>query len=512
MKDWIIMVFILLSVLLFLYTVIRSRKLQVVLKNNDILEERVSELNSELEEEKYRNEVLQERLDELKRAEEKSRKLAMTDHVTGLPNRMAFTEMMDNVLKTLRKEENVAVMHIDVDGFKKVVEILGRSYGEELLIDVTDRLKQVMDENDFLACLGGDEFLILSQNIEEMGQYEEKVKKIRNVFSYPFVLATREVFVTLCAGIAFAPKDGKTTQTVFKNLDSALFRAKSKGTDSYCYYDEEISKELMGQIEMQSQIRSGIDNEEFVIYYQPQIHLNSKEIKGFETLLRWNHPAKGLLLPAEFLTIAEKAGLTVSIGKWMFEKICSQLKQWEEEGLGQVSVSMNLSGRQFADAGLADYVRGILEQFKVNPRQITMEITEEIALEDLDRTESTIAKLKEIGIGISLDKFGTGYASINYLKCLPLDNLKIDKMFMDELLEEDGNVDILEAIISIAKAFRFHVIVQGVESEIQENFLKKAECDLVQGFLYSEPLPKENVEKLLEMIKAGGKIEDCLWF
>ena len=246
MNDWMIIASVLLCTLLFLYTVIKGRKLHILLKKNVYLEERVEELNSELEEERNQRGMLQERLEELKKAEEKSRKLAMTDHVTGLPNRMAFTEMLDNVWKTLRKEENIAVMHIDVDDFKKVVEILGRSYGEELLIDVTDRLKQVMDENDFLACLGGDEFLVLSQNIEDMGEYEEKVKKIRNVFSYPFVLATREVFVTVCIGVAFAPKDGKTTQTILKNLDSALFRAKSKGRNAYYYYDEEISKELMG--------------------------------------------------------------------------------------------------------------------------------------------------------------------------------------------------------------------------------------------------------------------------
>ncbi len=512
MNSWIVMVPILLCLLLVLYSIGRNKKLRSLSKNTMYLEETIEELRSELEEKESQTEVLQERLEELRKSEEKSRKLATTDHVTGLPNKMAFTEMLDGVLKTLRKEENIAVMHIDVDDFKKIVEILGRSYGEELLIDVTDRLKQAMDENDYLACLGGDEFLVLSQNIEDMGEYEEKVKKIRNVFSFPFVLATREIFITVCIGIAFAPKDGKTTQTILKNLDSALFHAKSKGRNSYCYYDEEISKELMGQIELQSQIRSGMDNGEFVIYYQPQIALQKKEIKSFEALLRWNHPAKGLLLPSEFVPTAEKAGLMVSIGKWMFTEICNQLKEWEADGLGQIKISMNLSGRQFADAGLIGYIVEILEETKVNPNQIILEITEDVALENLEQTILTVSRLKELGIQFSLDNFGTGYSSVNYLKQLPVDNLKIDKSFLDEICEENTNEEVLEAMIAIAKAFRFHVIAQGVESGNQERFLKRMDCDLVQGFLYSEPVSKEHVEKLLEIIKNGGKLEDAIWF
>ena len=510
-NSWMIMIPLLLSIILVLYSLGNNRKLRKISRDNIHLEEKLTELTYELEEKKSQSEALQERFEELRKSEEKSRKLATTDHVTGLPNRMAFTEMMDGVLKTLRKDENIAVMHIDVDGFKNVVEILGRAYGEELLIDVTDRLKQVMDENDYLACLGGDEFLVLSQNIADMGEYEEKVKKIRNVFTYPFVLATRELFVTVCIGIAFAPKDGKTTQTIMKNLDSALFRAKSNGKNSYYYYDEEINKELMGKIELQSQIRSGMDNGEFVIYYQPQIRLGDKQIKSFEALLRWNHPTKGILLPEEFVTTAEQAGLMVSIGKWMFSEICKQLKYWENEGYGQVEISMNLSERQFMDANLMKYVLETLEEAKVSPKQITMEITEDVALVDLEQTIEIMNRMKELGIRFSLDNFGTGYSSLNYLKRLPVDSLKMDKMFLDEIEEENGNEDVLQAMLSIAKAFQFDVIAQGVESSNQESFLKRTNCDLVQGFLYSEPVSKEVAEKLLEIMKNGGKLEDAIW-
>lgn len=512
MKDyWLIGIcFFIMAGLLF-YGIRKKRQLSVSEKKKLCLEEQTAVLERELEEEKQQIKVLSEKMEDLKKQEEKSRKLAMTDHVTGLPNRMAFTEVLDGVLKTLRKDENVAVLHIDVDNFKKITETMGRSYGDELLIDVTDRIRQVMDDNDFFACLGGDEFWVLSQNIMEMGEYEEKVKKIRQVFSYPFVLAAREIFVTVSIGIAFAPKDGKTTQTIFKNLDSALFQAKSRGKNNYCYYEEEMNKNLMGQIELQAQIRSGIANGEFAVYYQPQVDLRDGKVSSFEALLRWNHPARGVLLPAEFLPTAEAAGLMVSIGKWMLSEICEQVKSWEKEGLGKVSVSMNLTGRQFEDSGLFAYVSELLENTGLDSGQLIMEVTEEIILEDLEQSIETMRRLKELGVGFSLDHFGTGYSSIKYLKQIPADQLKIDKLFLDQILEDEENGELLKAMIALAKAFHFRVIAQGVENETQESFLKHTECNIVQGFLYSEPMQPKAAGKLLRVMKNGGRIEDAIW-
>lgn len=512
MYYWIIGILFLICIFLFISNGKRKKTIDTIRKEKSELEHQLTDLKIDLENEKNHTEAIKERCEELKKLKEKSRKQATTDHVTGLPNRVAFTEIMDGVLKTLRKDEIVAVMHIDVDNFKGVAETLGRSYGDELLIDVTDRLKQVMDDNDFLSCLGGDEFLVISQNITTMGEYEEKIKKVRNVFSYPFVLAAREVFVTVSIGIVFVPKDGKTTQTILKNLDSALFQAKSAGRNNYCYYDGAINKDLMSQIEMQAQLRSGIENKEFMVYYQPQVDLKTNEIKSFEALIRWNHPARGVLLPAEFVPTAEATGLMVSIGKWLMHQVCLQLKAWETEGMGQIKVSINLSGRQFADPELLRYVAGLLEETKVSPWQITMEITEDVALEDLEYTISTMEKLKELGIGFSLDRFGTGYSSVNYLKRLPIDNLKIDKTFLDDILEEESNEEILEAMICLAKAFHFNVIAQGVESGNQETFLKKTDCNVVQGFLYSEPMQPDMAGRLLKVVKEGGKIEDAVWF
>ncbi len=475
------------------------------------LEQEIKNLRADLEEEKKKSQSVKEWCEELKKSEEKNRKLAMTDHITGLPNRKAFKEIMDGVLKTLRKEETIAVMYVDIDNFKKINETLGRSYGDELLIDAADRIKQVTDENDFFACFGGDEFLILTQNINDIGEYEEKVKKIRNVFSYPFVLATKEIFVSVSIGIVFAPRDGKTTQTILRNLDYALFQAKNSGKNSYSYYDEAINKELMGQIELQAQIRSAIESEEFEIYYQPQVNLENGNLNSFEAMLRWKHPTKGILLSSEFIETAEASGLIVTIGRWAMEHICYQLKKWETKGLGQIKIFIRLSGREFRDETLFDYIEETLEKTKVNVSQLIIGITEDIALENIEDTIKVIEKLKNIGIDCVLDKFGTGYSSINYLKQIPVTSLIIDESFLSKLLEGEQEKDMVKAIILLSKACGLSIAAKGVESVEQEIFLKEAGCNIVQGFLYGEPMKLSDTENLIKFLADGGTMEDALW-
>ena len=499
------------AMLLFVVNQKRKHTIRKIKKQNEELEKKVSDLDFALEEEKKNVESVKEYCEELKKQEEKNRKLMMTDYVTGLPNRIAFTEILNGVLRTLRKDEIVAVMYIDVNNFKEVNETLGRSYGDELLIDVADRIKQVTNEDDFFACFGGDEFFILTQNIADVGEYEEKVKKICNVFSYPFILAARELFITISIGIVFAPRDGKTTQTLLKNVDYALFQAKAGGKNNYSYYDETINKELMEQIEVQAQLRNAIESKQFLVYYQPQVDLKNNKIDSFEALLRWNYPGRGILLPDKFMHIAETTGLIVPIGKWMLEEVCLQLKKWEAEGMGKVKVTINMSGRQFKDSKLSTYVAEILEQNEVSPSQIGIEITEDIALEDLDYTIEVMEHLREIGVGCSLDRFGTAYSSVNYLKRIPVERLKIDKNFLTDISEKKEE-DIIRALILLIKAIGLNVVALGVESVEQEMLLKDAGCNNVQGFLYGEPMQAELAGRLLQVIKEGGRIEDAFWF
>jgi len=489
----IVAVVLLLLLLVFLILRLKKRKHAELLVNQaeQSLKESYQKLEQAYTLELKSMKELTFKYEELNKNRDNMKKLAYTDYLTELPNRVAFTEMLDNVVKTIRNEEVVAMMDIDLDNFKNINDSLGHSYGDELLIDVTYRLKQAMDENDYLARIGGDEFMLLTQNIVDTSTYEEKIKKVKNVFSYPFVLSTKEYFVTVSIGITFAPKDGKTTQNLIKNADSAMYVAKANGKNTYCYFDHSFNLKLMEKIETQSELRRAIEREEFVLFYQAQMNLETDSIVGFEALIRWEHPEKGLVQPLEFIYIAEETGLIVPIGKWVLLTACKQLKQWEDEGYTSISMAVNLSVRQFKDRDFVQMVYDAIEETGANPNKLELEITESIALEDIEYTISTIKELQKIGISFSLDDFGTGYSSMNYLKRLPVNNLKIDKSFLDTVMEDLCDQKIVQTIISLAQNLDLSVVAEGVEKSEQEFFLKNINCDKAQGFLYSKPVPKE---------------------
>lgn len=468
------------------------------------LEENFIELEAAYEAVTSTQKELSAKYEELKISEKKNKKLAYTDHLTELPNRNAFTDKLQNIMGTLRKEEVIAIMFIDLDNFKNINDTLGHSYGDELLIDVSHRIKQVLDENDFLARFGGDEFIILTQNIEDIGEYEEKLKRIQTVFSYPFVLASKEFFVTISVGVTLAPKDGKTTQSLIKNVDSAMYVAKARGKNTYYYYEESINKKLMDRIEMQSELRNAIKKNEFLIYYQAQIDLGTNQIGGFEALIRWDHPTRGLLLPYEFISLAEETGLIVPIGKWVLFEACQKLKEWQDKGYNKITMAVNLSARQFRDADIVEMIKQIIEETKIDPHMLELEITESIALDNIEYSINTIERLREIGISFSLDDFGTGYSSMNYLKLLPVSNLKIDKSFLDTIMDNQSDQKIVSMIIALAQTLDLIVIAEGVEETEQADFLRKANCDKAQGYLYSKPISEADAQHMLVSIFEEG--------
>lgn len=480
---------------------IRQEKLLVEQENK-----RINEEYKKLEEAyEVSNESMKEltaRCDELHRKRDNMKKLAYTDHLTQLPNRIAFTEMLDSIMLTLRNEEVIGIMDIDLDNFKNINDTLGHSYGDELLIDVTYRLKQILDENDYLARIGGDEFIILTQNLQGMESFDDKIKKVKNVFSYPFTLTTKEYFVTVSIGVAFAPKDGKVSQTIIKNVDSAMYAAKGNGKNTHSYFDPSINQRLTDKIETQSELRKAIDREEFVLYYQAQINLLTKQTMGYEALIRWNHPTKGLIFPDEFISLAEETGLIVPIGKWVLRTACLQLKRWNDDGYTDITMSVNISSRQFKDRDFVKLVEDVIEATGINPNCLELEITETIALDDIDYTIDIIRELGNIGVKFSLDDFGIGYSSMSYLKRLPVSNIKIDKSFLQTVLEDQSDQKIIQTIITLAQHLNLNVIAEGVEKFEQEEFLKESNCYKAQGYLYSKPVPKEVAQLLLEDKKS----------
>lgn len=492
----IVIIIVLIVIFLYIRKCIKAERR--IKREKEQLEREYSELEKAFQQVNYAQKELSKKYEELKKTEERNKKVAFEDNLTTLPNRVAFTEQLDNTMLTLRKEETIAVMYIDLDNFKNINDSLGHSYGDELLMDVTERIKQALDSNDYLARFGGDEFVILSQNIEDIGLYEEKIKRIQKVFTFPFSLAMREFFITTSIGVAFAPKDGKTTQTIIKNVDLAMYAAKGMGRNTYCFYDEVLNQKLMDKIELQSELRTAIEKEEFLVYYQAQIDLQTNKIVGFEALIRWNHPEKGLILPDKFIPIAEETGLIIPIGEYVLRKACKQLKCWEEEGYKNIHMAVNLSARQFRDVELVQTIEKIIAETGILPSSLELEITETIALDDIAYSIETIKQLKEIGIQFSLDDFGVGYSSMNYLKYLPINNLKIDKSFLDSVMESKSDQTIVSTIITLAQTLNLSVIAEGVEYDAQELFLKRSHCNRAQGYLYSRPIPENEVMPLLK--------------
>jgi polar amino acid transport system substrate-binding protein len=494
-----IFVALVIIILLFVIFLILNKKTKTAKKirqEHDKLDIVFKELETSYDNALQEKKQLSVKYDDLKRSKEKVNKLAYTDYLTELPNRIAFTEMLDSVMLTLRNEEVIALMDVDIDNFKNINDTLGHSYGDELLIDVTHRLKQAIGPDDYLARVGGDEFTILSQNITDIGEYEAKLKKIQKVFDYPFVLSMKEYFITVSIGVTMSPKDGKTTQVLVKNADSAMYAAKEMGKNTFVYFNNSINEKLMEKIQTQSELRRAIEKGEFTVFYQPQVSLEDDKIVGFEALIRWNHPEKGIVSPGDFISLAEETGLIVPIGAWVLREACNQLKDWQDQGYSFV-VAVNISVRQFKDLDFVHMVKSIIRESGINAKFLELEITESIALQDIDYTITIIERLKDLGVVFSLDDFGTGYSSMSYLKKLPVSNLKIDKSFLDTVLDSKSDQSIVKTIINLAQTLDLSVIAEGVEKSEQGLFLKEAKCDKAQGYLYSKPLSKDDVEKLL---------------
>ena len=439
-----------------------------------------------------------------KRAEERIEHQAYHDELTGLPNRALFKDRLTVALSQARRTKtHVAVMFLDLDQFKFVNDTMGHSAGDQLLWGVAERLDGAIRQEDTVARLGGDEFTLLLTGLTNAQDAEIIAQKLLKIIAEPFILEGHDFYVTTSIGIALFPNDGEDAETLLKNSDNAMYRAKEDGRNTYHLCTPEMNRRAVERLGLQKSLRRAFDREEFLVYYQPIVNLRTSELVAMEALVRWEHPEKGLIDAGEFIGTAEETRLLISIGEWVLLTACAQARSWEQQGLPPLTIAVNLSARQFEQKDLARTVERVLARHSVDPRRVALEINETTAMNNVDLTTETLGELKRMGLFLWLDNLGTGRSSLSSLKRFPLDRVKIDRTFVKVLPGDPGDRAIVSAVLAMAHALELKVIAEGVETPEQMEFLNSQSCDEAQGHLISRPLPPEEIEELLRGRKAG---------
>jgi diguanylate cyclase (GGDEF)-like protein/PAS domain S-box-containing protein len=432
--------------------------------------------------------------------EDEIRHQAVHDPLTGLPNRVLFVDRLGHALARLRRDSNaVAVLFLDLDHFKLVNDSLGHQAGDELLTSVAPRLRQILRPSDTVARFGGDEFGVLLEDIPTELEAADVAERINAAFARPFVIAGSEHFVTASVGIAIADRGNEEPDALIRDADAAMYRAKERGRARYELFDEVMRARAVGRLRVENELRRGLERDELRLHYQPLVSLRDGSTLGFEALLRWEHPERGLVPPLDFIWVAEEAGLIDSIGRWVIENACAQAVRWQgiRPDHAPPEISVNLSARQVAQRDLPEFVAGVLRVTGLQPRSLSLEITESVLLEESDTLADTLRALRGLGVRLVLDDFGTGYSSLGYLKRLQLDALKIDRSFVDGLGSSQEDTAIVHAVVGMARALSLGVVAEGVETEAQLAELRRLRCDSAQGYLFSRPLPADEAGAVL---------------
>jgi diguanylate cyclase (GGDEF)-like protein/PAS domain S-box-containing protein len=433
-----------------------------------------------------------------RQAEEQIRHLAFHDALTGLPNRLLFGDRLQMAINRARRyRHRVAILFVDIDRFKVINDSLGHTRGDRLLQDVAERLRDCVREDDTIARFGGDEFTLLLSNVARVEDAINVAGKILKALEAPFPQAGRDLFITPSIGVVLYPDDGHDLETLVKNADAAMYQAKEQGGNRYQLYKPALNAMALGLLTMENELHQALAREEMVVHFQPLQDLRSGRMHGVEALVRWRHPRKGLLLPQEFISLAEVTGLIVPLGQFVLRTACAQVKAWQRQGHPELMVSVNLSARQVQDPDLPRQVLEVLEATGLEPRFLDLEITENNALQSAAATIDTLARLKAAGVRISIDDFGIGYSSLSYLRQLPIDTLKIDQSFVRNIATVRGDSAIVTAVIVMAHALKLEVVAEGVETATQLAFLGARRCDRIQGFFFSPPVPPEDLKPLL---------------
>jgi len=438
-------------------------------------------------------------ISQIKQSEAEREHLAHFDPLTDLPNRLLFNARLDHALQRAERDGTLlTVLFIDLDRFKTVNDALGHPAGDRVLREVSRRLQLSTRAEDTLARLGGDEFVIALEGEGSPAQASAMAEKLLVALTRPYELDTQTVFVGASIGISTYPEDGRDAATLLKNADAAMHQSKEDGRDTYRFYNAAMTRSARERLALEANLRRAIEQQEFLLCYQPQIDVGGGEIIGVEALVRWDHPASGLIAPDRFIPLAEETGLIVPLGEWVLFTACTQARAWlDDAGLPPLRVAVNLSPRQFRQSNLAAHVRAVLDASGLPAELLELEITESAIMDNPDQAIATLRELKQLGITISIDDFGTGYSSLAHLKRFPIDKLKIDQSFIRDIPQDQSDMEIAATIVAMARNLRLKVLAEGVETEEQLTFLQIHGCDAYQGYLCSRPVPAPELEQWL---------------
>jgi diguanylate cyclase (GGDEF)-like protein len=458
-----------------------------------------------LKEKRQYKEQLEELLE--KRTAEVDR-LNYYDTVTQLPNRALFEDRLTQACSIAKsKGQALGVLFISLDQFKKVNDSLGHGPGDSLLREFAERLKSCISKSDTVARFGNDEFALLQTQVDDTNDVIETIGSLSQVLKFSFDLPGHELYATASVGISMFPIDGEDCHTLLKNAGAALYKAKKSGGANYQFFTADMHDLATQRLALETNLRRAIQNEEFLLYYQPRVSVDSLTITGVEALVRWQHPQLGLISPSEFIPLAEDTGLILPIGEWVLRQACEQNRRWQDQGFAPLQVAVNISGRQFHDRDLSETVIRILNESGLEPHHLELELTESSIMQNAEFAASVLTRWKNMGINISIDDFGTGVSSLASLKRLPIGALKIDQSFVRDATTDPDDAAIVRAIITLAQNLRLKVIAEGVETEEQLRFLQVLQCDEIQGYFFSKPLPAENLVSVFDRaVKSKTKI------
>ena len=438
-------------------------------------------------------------ISERKAAEERMVYLAQHDVLTGLPNRMLFQDRLQQAIAFAeRQRTSVALLFMDLDRFKDVNDTLGHHVGDLLLQEVTRRIRHCVRGSDTVSRQGGDEYVIMLPNLDDLGDIMQVVNKLIESIANPYELEGHIVHVTTSVGVSVYPQDGADIETLIRNADTAMYQAKDAGRNGYRFFTQEMNHTIARRVGLENKLRGAINRNELLIHYQPQVDLLSGQVVAAEALVRWQHPEDGLTSPAEFIRVAEECGMIVALGEWVLNEACRQNQEWRTLGLRKIVMAVNLSPLQLHDRRLMEIISAALDSSGMPSEALELEITESAMLKNSEQAIAMLNNISRLGIRISIDDFGTGYSSLSHLKKFPVDMLKIDQSFVRDLSIDRDDAAIVSAVISMAKSLGLHVIAEGVETDEQLQFLEKLDCDFIQGFYFSKPLTADEFRKLLE--------------